>query len=188
MPIIDKYHIYTVTAGDPKEDDENKLFLRQHITFEEADAIFTSLLGKKEYPVILLDEGDITIRGFKATDKDEWDQKYMFLKEDLYRKSNPDKKPLYVIRAYKNIDQDKGNAGTQRKAYKLLESDNFGSAYSKYLAFYDDWFSQGRTPYNCVQIIDKESRRTIDSKVFEPEKTAEAVKHKKKREDPSYER
>jgi hypothetical protein len=26
MPIIDKYHVYTVTAGDPKADDENKLF------------------------------------------------------------------------------------------------------------------------------------------------------------------
>jgi hypothetical protein len=39
-----------------------------------------------------------------------------------------------------------------------------------------------------VQIINKESRRTIGSRLFEPEKTVEAVKPKKKHEDPGYER
>jgi hypothetical protein len=150
MQTTDKGDIYRVVAGDPKEEDENKIFLRQHITFGEADAIFTSLMGKKEYPVILLDEGDITIRGFKAPDKEERDQKYMFLKEDMYRKSNPDKKPLYVILAYKDFDPDKRNIDTKRKAYKLLESDDFSFAFSSYISFLDDRFSQRKTPYNCA--------------------------------------
>jgi hypothetical protein len=188
MRIIDADHVYTVTAGDPNEDDENKIFLRQHITFDEADNIFTSLLGKKEYPVILLDEGDITIRGFKAPDKDEWDQRYTVLKEDLYRKSNPDKKPLYVILAYKDFDPDKRSIDTKRKAYKLLESDDFSLAYSSYITFFDDRFSAGKTPYNCLQLVDKNSRRIIEGNVFVPKKPEPAVKHKKKHEDPGYER
>jgi hypothetical protein len=188
MRIIDADHVYTVTAGDPNEENENKIFLRQHITFEEADTIFTSLLEKKEYPVILLDEGDITIRGFIAPDKEERDDKYTFLKENLYRKSNPDKKPLYAILAYKDFDPDKQNAGTKRKTYKLLESNDFSTAISKYIIFRDDWFSIGRTPYNRIQLIDKNSRRIIEGNVFVPKKLDAAVKQNRKPEDPGYER
>jgi hypothetical protein len=115
MPIIDGDPIYTVTAGDPKEDDKNKIFLSKDKTFKEADALFTSLLWKDEYPVLLLDEGNITIRGFKAPDRDEWDERYTILKEDLYRKSNPDKKPLYVILAYNNNYPDTWYSGAKKK-------------------------------------------------------------------------
>jgi hypothetical protein len=145
-------------------------------------------LGKKEYPVIMLDEGDITIRGFRAPDKDEWDQKYTMLKEDLYRKSNPDKNPLYAILAYKNFDPDSQIAGMKKKVYKLLESDNFRLAFSSYISFLDDRFSVGRTPYNCIQLIDKNSRRIIEGNVFVPKKPETAVKPKKKLEDPGYDR
>jgi hypothetical protein len=188
MQTIDGYRIYRVTAGDPKEEDENKIFLSQGNTFEEADNLFTSLLAKREYPVIMLDEGDITIRGFRAPDRDEWDQKYTLLKEDLYRKSNPDKKPLYAIFAYKNFDPDFRNASTKEKAYKLLESDDFRVAFSSYISFLDDRFSVGRTPYNCIQLIDKNSRRIIEGNVFVPKKPETAVKPKKKPENPGYER
>jgi hypothetical protein len=188
MQTTDEYRIYRVIAGDPKEDYKNKTFLSRDNTFEEADKIFTSLLGKKEYPVILLDEGNITIRGFKAPDQDEWDQRYTVLKEDLYRKSNPDKKPLYVILAYKDFDLDKRSIDTKRKAYKLLESDDFSLAFSSYISFLDDRFSQRKTPYNCVQLIDKESRRIIEGNVFVPKKPEVSQKPKRKREDPGYER
>jgi hypothetical protein len=188
MQTTDKYRIYRVIAGDPKEEDKDKIFLSQEKTFEEADSIFTSLLAKREYPVIMLDEGDITIRGFIAPDKDEWDQKYTLLKEDLYRESNPDKKPLYAILAYKDCDSDFRNAGTKRKAYKLLESDDFRLAFSSYISFFDDRFAVGRTPYNRIQLIDKNSRRIIEGNVFVPKKPEATVKPKKKPEDPGYDR
>jgi hypothetical protein len=163
----------------------NKIFIREDTTFEEADNLFTSLLEKREYPVILLNEGDITIRGFKAPDKDEWDQKYTLLKEDLYRESNPDKKPLYVILAYKNFDPDIRNGGTKKKAYKLLESGDFRLAFSSYISFLDDRFSVGKTPYNCIQLIDKNSSRIIEGNVFVPKKPETSIKPKKP-EDPGY--
>jgi hypothetical protein len=44
----------------------------------------------------------------------EWDQKYTILKEALYRKNNPDKKPFYVILAFKDFDSDMRNADTKK--------------------------------------------------------------------------
>jgi hypothetical protein len=187
MQTTDEYRIYRVIAGDPKEDDKNKIFLSRDKTFEEADKIFTSLLVKREYPVILLDEGDITIRGFKAPDKDEWDQKYTILKEELYGKSNPDKKPLYAILAYKNNYPNTWYSGTVKSAYLLLESDNFSTAFSSYNEYLDR-FSGKKTPYAGMELIDRNSRRTIERHEFEPEKPEAAAKPKRKREDPGYER
>ena len=187
MKIIDDDHVYSVTAGYPNEEDENKVFLSQDKTFDEADAIFTSLLGKKEYPVILLDEGDITIRGFIAPDKDEWDQRYTLLKEDLYKRTHPDKKPLYVMLAFKNYDPDLRHTYTGNKAYKLLESEDFNTAFSSY-ASYLDQFKDRKTPYNCVQLVDRNSRRIIEGNVFVPKRPETAIKSGKKHEEPGYDR
>jgi hypothetical protein len=54
------FDIYSVTAGDP---DGDTLIEKNNLTFSEADLLFDSLKGQKDYPVILLDEGDIIIRG-----------------------------------------------------------------------------------------------------------------------------
>jgi hypothetical protein len=133
MKILEPGHIYTVVAGDPAEKDEDKIFINEDTTFEEADNLFTSLLEKRQYPVILLDEGNRTIRAFKAPDKDEWNERYTILKEDMYRKSNPDKEPLYIILAYENNYPDTWYSGYMKKAFKLLESDNFRTAFDIYM-------------------------------------------------------
>ena len=187
MKTTDKEHIYRVIAGNPKEEDENILFLSQNKTFEEADTLFTSLLGKKEYPVILLEEGDITIRGFIAPDKEEWDERYTLLKEDLYRKSNPDRKPLYAILGFKNYNPDLRHTYAGNKACKLFESEDFNAAFSSYVSYLDK-FTGRKTPYNCVQLVDRNSRRIIEGNVFMPKKPEMSIKPEKKHEEPGYER
>jgi hypothetical protein len=180
--------IYTVIAGDPKEEDENKIFISQGNTFEEADNLFTSLLAKREYPVIMLDEGDITIRGFKAPDRDEWDQKYTLLKEDLYRKSNPDKKPLYAICVYKNDNQDSPNTNIPRTVHKLLESDDFDTAFSSYIDFVDRFIGKN-IPYDGIRLIDTNSLRLLDTTKIVRQNPEETIKPtRKKPEEPGYDR
>jgi hypothetical protein len=181
----DRDHIYRITAGDPAEEDAEKIFLSQDKTFEEADTLFTSLLGKKEYPVIMLDEGDITIRGFSAPDKDEWNERYTILKEDMYRKSNPDKEPLYIILAYENNYPDTWYSGYMKKAYNLLESDNFSTAFGTYME-YIYRYSDGKTPYTGMELIDRNSRRTIERHVLAQKKPEKSIKPNKKPEEPEY--
>jgi hypothetical protein len=89
MKTNNKDGIYRVIAGNPKEEDKNEIFLRENIAFEEADRIFDFLLEKRQYPVIMLDEGDITIRGYKEPGNVEQDYRYTKLKEDLQKRTNP---------------------------------------------------------------------------------------------------
>lgn len=67
------FDIYTVTAGDP---DGVTYFGEKDISFTEADLLFDSFKGKKEYPVIILDEGNISIRGYGPKNGDEREPRY----------------------------------------------------------------------------------------------------------------
>jgi hypothetical protein len=188
MKTNNKGGIYQVVAGDPKEEDDKKIFIKDNITFEEADLTFNSLLEKQQYPVILLDEGNTTIRGFKAPGIVEQDYRYTKLKEGLYRAKNPDYQPHYVVMAWEDYEQNSDKSGVQRTVRKLKESDDFGDAYTSYL-LYAEHFNDYGSHFDGVIIIDSKSNRLIDTAAIlhtNQEETKEPKR--KKKEDPGYER
>jgi hypothetical protein len=188
MNINNKDGIYRVIAGDPKEENENKIFLKENMAFEEADKIFNSLLEKKSFPVILLDGGDITIRRFRAPDTDERDQWYTVLKEGLYQRTNPDHKPYYVVMAWEDANQNISDSEIKKMTYKLSESEDFGDAFASYV-LYAEHFNDYGSHFDGVKIIDSKSNRLIDSMEITHNNTEKSREPKrKKKEDPGYER
>jgi hypothetical protein len=71
-----KYDMYRVTAGDPAKD---AVFTEYNLTFTEADLLFDRLLEAKEHPVIILDEGEIPVRGYSPERGEEWEPRYEIL-------------------------------------------------------------------------------------------------------------
>jgi hypothetical protein len=188
MKINNEEGIYRIIAGDPKEEDEDKIFLRENIAFEEADRIFDFLLEKRQYPVILLDEGDITIRGFKEPGNVEQDYRYTELKEDLQRRTNPGYKPHYVVIAWKDYAQNSNISGAQQTTQKLSESEDLQEAFKSYLLYVKRFKDYG-SHFDGVKIIDSKLNRLIDSAVINHNNHKESKELKrKKKEDPGYER
>jgi hypothetical protein len=70
------YDIYSVIAGNLKTD---KIYESYNLTFRQADKIFESLKKSREYPVIVLYEGDISIRGIGSERGEEKEPRYEVL-------------------------------------------------------------------------------------------------------------
>lgn len=188
MEIDKKEGIYRVMAGNPKDAEKEEIFLKENMAFEEADTIFNSLLEKQRYPVILLDAGDITIRGFRAPDTDEHNQWYTILKENVYKKNNPDYKPHYVVMAWENHTQDTSDTGVVKTTHKLLENDDFNDAFTSY-TLYVERFNDYGSQFDGVKLIDSMSNRLIDSAaIIHNNQTESKEPKRKKKEDPGYER
>jgi hypothetical protein len=103
------YRIYSVTAGAPYGD---AFFEKDQITFAEADLLFDGFKRNPEYPVVLLDEGDITIRGYSPQRGEEREIRYDIingLTKKLDRDMRITYKPISVQAAYQfHADSGRG--------------------------------------------------------------------------------
>jgi hypothetical protein len=110
------------------------------------------------------------------------------LKEDAYRKANPDTKPLYILFGYKDYNQGKTTTGITKMVRKLVESEDFREVLSKYEKYADE-FTGTNKPYDGIELFDSTSNRLVESTMRIPPNPEKSNKPaRKKKEDPGYER